>query len=297
MAIASTQLFANNTDTPQIYLGEIPVYANPIRPQLTIEYLVVGGGGASGWDIPGGGGAGGYLTGSFTFTSSLYTTSLEVIVGGGGEDPDFGTNTPSSKWFGKNSRITLPTTSSIAIGGGYGATIQGNGFNGGSGGGAAQFDLGAAVNGGLGVAGQGRNGGNIPTVGGAGESRSTGGGGAGQTGSLLRGGDGLQWLDGNYYAGGGGASVGPGSLTGSLGGLGGGGLGGTRTSPSIPGEDGQPNTGGGAGADANGKAGGSGIVIIRYQGNPVASGGDSIIVSSSYTYHKFTSVSTSSFVY
>ena len=59
----------------------------------------------------------------------------------------------------------------------------------------------------------------------------------------------------------------------------------------VSGSSAQPNTGGGAGAsfyDSNGNNGGSGIVVIRYQGSPIASGGN-VLVTETFTYHVFTS--------
>jgi hypothetical protein len=59
--------------------------------------------------------------------------------------------------------------------------------------------------------------------------------------------------------------------------------------------NGSANTGGGAGGGGNssniafaGGAGGSGIVIIRYLGNPIATGG-TISTSAGFTTHTFTS--------
>ena len=72
----------------------------------------------------------------------------------------------------------------------------------------------------------------------------------------------------DYFAGGGGGgsynNTGPGGVAG----VGGGGLGGGTDSPSNQGTEGQANTGGGGGGgdtNGSGKAGGSGIVLIRYQ--------------------------------
>ena len=47
---------------------------------LTVEYVIVAGGGAGGTGLGGGGGAGGYRTG----TTPVSATSYPVIVGGGG---------------------------------------------------------------------------------------------------------------------------------------------------------------------------------------------------------------------
>ena len=132
---------------------------------------------------------------------------------------------------------------------------------------------------------------------------AAGGGGAGAVGGNDRtgvgingqmsgiGGDGLQWFNGNYYAGGGGGGS-PTSYSPGAGGIGGGGSGsGTGATQGTPGTT---NTGGGAGgasSDAEGSTGGSGIAILRYLGTPVATGG-TITQSGGYTYHTFTSSGT-----
>ena len=81
---------------------------------------------------------------------------------------------------------------------------------------------------------------------------------------------------------------------GNDGGEGGGDGGGDGGGPSAGtvGNPGGTNTGGGGGGgnwnNANGAAGGSGIVIIRYQGTQRATGG-TITSNSGYTIHTFTS--------
>lgn len=77
------------------------------------------------------------------------------------------------------------------------------------------------------------------------------------------------------------------------GGLGGGGAG--TPAGNVPATGGTPGTGGGGGAarsatDANlgtGGQGGSGAVLVRYPGNPIASGGDEIRTVDGFTYHAF----------
>ncbi len=59
----------------------------------TIDYLVVAGGGAGGFDTGGAGGAGGFLTGSGTALSN--STSYSVTVGAGGA-PSPSTTTPAA---------------------------------------------------------------------------------------------------------------------------------------------------------------------------------------------------------
>jgi hypothetical protein len=100
------------------------------------------------------------------------------------------------------------------------------------------------------------------------------------------------------YAGGGGGAHGNLSTgtrsPGGAGGLGGGGRGTGNTLASVAGT---ANSGGGGGGgsfeddgtpfSANGKAGGSGIVIVRYRGAPRATGG-TITQADGYTIHTFT---------
>jgi hypothetical protein len=89
-----------------------------------------------------------------------------------------------------------------------------------------------------------------------------------------------------WFAGGGAGIVG------SSGGSGTGGIGGGGNAS----DSGSANTGGGGGAvyQVNAVRGGSGIVAIRYNGVPIAVGGE-ITQSAGFTYHVFRTVGTSSF--
>jgi uncharacterized protein (DUF1810 family) len=256
-----------------------------------LDYLIIGGGGGGGsWYYGGGGGAGGYLTtltptpGNTTpkpkITPSL--TNYTITVGGGGAQNQNGQN---SSAFGQT-----------AIGGGRGGQDNTNGggqagFSGGSGGGGST-GWGYTTNnaGGSATSGQGFNGG-------TGTLHAGGGGGAGQAGrngiqdaTKGVGGDGLPskirtGVD-EYRAGGGAGSIDAnyppsGSPTRVQGGLGGGGYsagststsGGWNRTPRTSAAPGQLNTGSGGGAGlhnahsefTSGGAGGSGIVIIRYE--------------------------------
>ena len=244
---------------------------------LKLEYLIVAGGGAGGNGTGGGGGAGGFTTGTIitTQTNATYT----ITVGAGG---------PISALRGSDSIISSPGIATItSYGGGGGGGANRSGTGGGSGGGGA-----VSGSGGKGVypgsayisaARQGYDGGsgNVYTGG--------GGGGAGQEGvttggSYANGGAGLDWPPGSgtYYAGGGGAG-GTSASGGFFGGSGG---------------TGTPNTGGGGGGASggvNGGPGGSGIIIIRYLGPGVATGG-TVSTSSGYTYHTFLTTGVVSFV-
>ena len=238
----------------------------------TAQVLVVAGGAGGGGEHGGGGGAGGYIA----TTSSISSNSYSITVGAGGA----GSTSPRPGQYGGDGGNSS-AFGSTAIGGGSGGYRYANGRSGGSGGGAGadgDFSVGGSGTSGQGFAGGGSTGYGDPYQGG-------GGGGASEPGVTAQsgtniatnGGDGKQWLDGNYYAGGGGGGV---AYTGSevygLGGAGGGGRGATQTATAV---SGTPNTGGGGGganryeASSNhyessigpAGSGGSGIVIVRYQ--------------------------------
>jgi len=242
-----------------------------VSEPITVQYLVVAGGGSGGFGAPGGneaggGGAGGYrssvtgeMSGRGASAESQLTLSAgnySITVGGGGAGVNSGRNNGNNSTF-----HTITST-----GGGAGGANT-NGSSGGSGGGGSH----PATNGGAGTTGQGYDGGTPPV-----SSSAGGGGGAGGAGGNGRnsgngnvpatGGIGVQSSitgTATYYAGGGGGGN-PG--TANYGGQGGGGNGqGSQGSLS----NGTDNTGGGGGGiiQSNGAAGGnggSGIVIIRY---------------------------------
>ena len=257
-----------------------------------VEYLVVAGGGSGGTSSGGGGGAGGFLSGSIDIE---YNKLYNIIVGNSGSI----SFSPVSGGNGENSRIYNDEIDITSIGGGKGAgRYTGACTDGGSGGGGSGFSNFSGCNG---TSGQGTSGGNGF---GPGNNDGAGGGGGASTsgqsadgGSGGDGGAGKQWLDGNYYAGGGGGAIydidGP--TTPGTGGIGGGGNG----QGDFPSTVGTPNTGGGGGGSlgaSNTRDGGSGIVIIRYQASSqIANGGDNIFASGSYIYHKFTTVGSGSF--
>jgi len=252
-------------------------FVTPAGFTKSVEYLIVAGGGAStnsdgtsGFGN-GGGGAGGLLQSTFTTSAS---TQYDVVVGAGGAG-NSGSGTGS---LGSNSSVFSVT----ALGGGGGgfqsSGSTGNTINGGSGGGGSSSNYPTAISGGSGTSGQGNDGGSYP----GGSYGGGGGGGAGGPGANgtawngvgAAGGAGKDYStwatatstgDSGYYAGGGGGangSAGPG-------GAGGGGDG--CAHDSLDPTAGEVNTGGGGGGtdwigtDAVGVAGGSGIVIIRYQ--------------------------------
>lgn len=104
-----------------------------------------------------------------------------------------------------------------------------------------------------------------------------------------------------WFSGGGGGGIdASGHESYGAGGYGGGGRGaytseGTSTSDweigSPKGEDAMPNTGGGGGGSRGGEsgAGGSGVVIVRYKGDPKAIGGE-VYTNGGYTIHVFSEI-------
>jgi hypothetical protein len=244
------------------------------------EYLIVAGGGGGGFDGGGGGGAGGLLQSSGTITS---TGNYTITVGAGGTGASGYNITPAT---GNNSTISKSGFTTITANGGGGASrVNSSGYtvvaasNGGSGGGGMSSNSNQASSGGSGIAGQGNDGGD--GLAGA-VWKGAGGGGAGAAGANSatnaggNGGDGLQYstwatatstgVNSGYYAGGGGGACESTGTRGS-GGNGGGGSGGA-SGGGYTAVAGTANTGGGGGggdaANDPGKAGGSGIIIIRY---------------------------------
>jgi hypothetical protein len=298
IAPSSSQAFSGSLFNTKVYsvnlLTQPSQNYNAIAPRLSkaplltpppvFELLVVAGGGGGTSGYGGGAGAGGLQYVS-NFLPTLGTT--QVITGAGGAN-----GTPGAK--GQNS--TFGTY--LSFGGGAGAGGNNVAFpavrDGGSGGGGG-YGGGTP---GTGSAGQGNSGGTA-----SGGVESAGGGGAGQAGrnandptSPYNGGSGsfitsfaaIGGSPAGWFAGGGG-----GGGTVGVGGIGGGGTGGSGI-----GQTGSANTGGGGGGGgsggAAGGAGGSGIVAIRYNGAPIAVGGE-ITQSAGFTYHVFRTVGTSSF--
>ena len=246
-----------------------------ISSPIDVDYLIIGGGGGGGMANGGGGGggAGGYLTGSTTLSAQSYS----IVIGAGGAgavSPPVSPATAGDHGIqGENSSAFGLT----AIGGGFGggdydvAPANRNGGDGGSGGGGARVYQGL---GGTATSGQGSNGGT------GGQNTGGGGGGAGQAGTNAtssyggNGGDGLaSTITGTsvFRAGGGGGGIE--STNGQIGtgGNGGGGFGGYYTAGPANGTTNTGSGGGGSGDYNNpatpfaGGAGGSGVVIIRYQ--------------------------------
>ncbi len=235
---------------------------------ITVDCLVVSGGGGGGAGSSGtsraggGGGAGGMKT--QTGQSLTSSTAYTITVGAGG---NAGNNGNASSIAGSG-LTTISTTGGGA--GAAGSSASGTaGSNGGSGGGGiAQSGAGGTA-----TSGEGNNGGvgrPNATTGGAG-----GGGGKGAVGGNTptnsAGGDGgagsesTYGIVSTYYAGGGGGGAEALQDTAGVGGIGGGGKGAGSTTVSVAGT---ANTGGGGGGGAGNSttasAGGSGIIVIRY---------------------------------
>lgn len=267
----------------------IPFYLLDNNELITIDYLVIGGGGIGGeidyGNLPetaadgGGGGAGGYIcsvpgepsganSGAASRVFYRRGDSIVLTVGGANSHSVLGPITALAGGAGGVAGFIDPIYPNLFRNGGSG------GSGGGGGGGGPTF-----INGGAGTSNQGLSGAN-----GNGEGRSTyrtnmragGGGGAGSAGSNQNGGNGLtSSITGTAVtrAGGGGGCVGTSQTTGT-GGTGGGGAGGKVLS--FGGGGGAINTGSGGGGgtyymdagfgpEFHGAGnGGSGIVVLRY---------------------------------
>lgn len=250
----------------------------------SIDVLIVGGGGAGGNAGSTGGGGGGGEVRWETGVSVTPSVPVTITVGSGGPAASGTAVGPS----GSQSAFGMLTAAGGG-GGGAGASIAGG--NGASGGGAA------ASNGATGSAGTGSPGGNGGTAVATASSQQTGGGGGGAGGAGANaaaqvggnGGPGIDHStqvgsdvgDSGWFGGGGGGGKRYSDTGGDAGagGNGGGGRGclgsltaGTATTQAAPGN---PATGGGGGGAGNGnsgttvgRAGGSGVVIVVYDGPP-----------------------------
>ncbi len=239
------------------------------------EILVVGGGGGGGGDGGGGGGGGGIVH----KTSQTIPSKNYVVVVGRGGIGNMATSGGSSSGNGLDSSIDI-TGVEVAKGGGGGATRThgGRASNGGSGGGGAGGSV-SQTNSGLGVSGQGSNGGkgyndNFTSSGGG----SSGGGGGGKNAAGIQaaeyvggsGGEGYaSSISGTSYVyssgGGGGRSGGAGTAGLGGNGAGKGGTGSTAISKLGGAATGYGSGGGGGGQSSLGGSGKQGIVIIRYE--------------------------------
>jgi len=277
-------------------------------PSFSVDYLVVAGAGAGGFNYGGGGGAGGLRTsygstsgGGASAESSLTLvsgTNYSLTIGAGGSAPT-ASNTDPTTYSGSSSSFFTVTTVGGG-GGGDGSYWDNNsvgGAAGGSGGGGPVPSSGSTT-GGAGTTDQGY-------AGGAGSRLHTGGGGgaagigeAGGVDGTNYGGDGGNGLavdilsttnattasvgevsGGNTFFAGGGGGMGWAAI--GTGGVGGGGNGAYLSTTAA--QDGSANTGGGGGGNdtttTNG-AGGSGVVILRYPSSKTITVGSGIIEAS-----------------
>ncbi len=277
--------------------GADTVITDTVRPQLKVEFLVVGGGGAGGGKTGGGGGGGGVVSNMGGRPLRVDDGQFNVTVGAGA---------PGGQPFTSPSANGNPSSFNgiVAKGGGGGGANALKGADGGSGGGGGHendsLPAGSRSTAGKGWPGQGNDGGSGSNE--AGVYGGGGGGGAGAVGgkgSPTKGGDGGSGVSNAItgtpvlYAagGGGGAFLGLAPARG-LGGAGGGGNGGAGSAANIiqptAGQNGTGSGGGGqrSNASTTGGAGGSGVVIIRYQGTPRSTGGV-ITQAGGYTIHTF----------
>jgi hypothetical protein len=304
IAPSSSQAYSGSLFFVRAYRTEtlsVPYYNyNPSKTRLQVNFkppilarvLVVAGGGSGASNFGGGGGgAGGFIE----TTIPLSITTYNVQVGGGGVAPS---NSPAgqSGTNGSSSFFSAAPSILTAIGGGRGGNENGGAGagtiagSGGSGGGAGSRYNSSTV--GQGTFGQGFNGGTGAFQGGGGGGGAAGSGSnAPSTSNGGNGGAGIaSTISGvlTYYAGGGGGGA---NFTPGTGGIGGGGNGANST-----GQPGSVNTGGGGGGSNGNRGGngGSGIVIIRYSGPPIATGGTITSVGGD-TIHTFTTTGSSTF--
>ncbi|MFY7886083.1 MAG: beta strand repeat-containing protein, partial [Dolichospermum sp.] len=301
----------------------VTVYSLPvvdsIRGLSTIEILAIGGGGGAGGPdgpVGAGGGGGGAVYAKYNLpsnASSIYT----VGVGGGGG-------------FGQGCSGNAAGGTAGVNGGGTGGNAGVGGCSGGGGGGGGWSGFFQGTNyfvvAGGGAGGGGSNEGtanDVATPGGGNQSIANGTNMTGQNGTAFSGDGGGGGAAGGGFYGGAGQSNLTGSGT-SNGGANysnstnrisfalyngnngaansGSGIGGQGTTSSIPnatdfnytntlGKGGNAQGNGGTSPTANGN---NGVVIIRYLGSPIATGG-TITQSGGYTLHTFSTAGTSTF--
>ena len=288
-------------------VGGASYASEPPPPSLSlVQFLLVAGGGSGGSRHAGGGGAGGYIS-NVTYPITL-GTQYTIVVGGGAASV---TGSPSTLagLNGANTYISSPALAAniTAVGGGAGAAAApqnaGNGGSGGGGGGfAGVFGTGygfpsptqQGFPGGPGS--QGANGYDGNGGGGAGGTAIPSGAGGGKGGVGL-----YNSISGSNVAYAGGGSSRTDLPTGIPGGLGGGGNGGNDAS--IRATAGNVNTGGGGGGDTlgqPGRAGGSGIAIIRYPDtyavNATVTGSPNVIYANANIIYRFWQSGTIQFI-
>ena len=284
------------TGTQWQVVGEQTTPAGP-GASADIEYLVVAGGGAGGFDLTAGGGAGGLLSSSLSSIESGSSITVTIGAGGSGYTTGGVTSTADGTASSIASAAGTSFTTVSTVGGGGGSRVATTpGRDGGSGGGCGRGNQGA-TNPGSGTVGQGNDGGADTD-----SPAGTGGGGAGAAGGTAsgtgnpstggNGGDGKQSSitgTSTYYAGGGGGGGYYGSA--GTGGSGGGGNGSGGNGQNNQ-ESGDANTGGGGGGGGQNStaaaSGGSGVAIFAYDSGSInAAGGIVGDAGNGRKYHQF----------
>jgi len=266
---------------------------------LTIDYLIVGGGGGAGFDVGGGGGAGGVVVGT-AFSIAPGSTAIAFTIGGGG-------TSAQSAVVGNNGNATTATFSGstgagavVAPGGGGGGSHTGAnnsptlGQSGGSGGGGGSQ---------YGSSGGGSSQGSYPSFNGVGYGNSGGTSYTGQWGGGSGGGAGGAGVTGTgaYVTGGAPYTS---SISGSSVNYAGGGYGNSDSGTVyVTGYNSSNVQQGYYGYGANGTGapnnssynGNPGIAIVRYLGSTQFATGGTTSTSGGYFIHTFTSSGTLTF--
>ena len=241
--ITFTQL-GNNFFIPQNYQ----------YPPLQISYLIAGAGGEA---FSGGGGGGQFVTGSMLLPVTTVVSAIGASITTG--------TTAQTQISGSSSFFGGVESKGGGNGGFHVGPGPKNGWNGANGGGGGLGGASVSYPGGTGIAGGFSGGASQANTGGGGGGASASGTG---DGGSISGGAGKQWLDGNYYCGGGGGEF---TLGGGLG-----------CAPA----------GGGGGNNGSGPSG-PGVVIVRYSGSLAVATGGTITTDGSFVYHTFSAVSSS----
>lgn len=253
------------TNANGVGLDSVATNSVTIPTIVTVNYLVIaggggGGGGSGGGSQGGGAGAGGYRTSAGTSGAGSAAESALAISAGSNFTVTVGAGGAGGNPVG-NSGSDSVFSNIGSTGGGRGGGQGSNAFDGGSGGGKGSFNANIAF--GAGTAGQGTNGGTTNNDnGGGGGGGAANAGGPGGVGFGANGGNGIDSnITGNLVTRGGGGG-GSGNSGAGNGGSGGGGA----AVNSGTGTAGTANTGGGGGSarSSAGGGGGSGIVVLRY---------------------------------
>ena len=299
------QITTNNATATLVYQDATKGWTSQdliLAPQtINTEYFLIGGGATGGeGSVGGGGGAGGLYTGTYTFDIG---NTINITIGAGG------TTRAANGWGNNGNDSTITGAFSVTAGGGLGNIVSQSG--GGTGVGSSGYPQ---RPGGVEYAGYEINtyhdgsGAGLGADGNPGVSTSQSAGADGGHGTqnfsewAIATGTGEMVGGVGYYGGGGGAFGwwrNNANLCGNSwncstgkGGYGGGGDGAPHSETATASNNGAANTGGGGGNGSTSVPnGGSGICIIRYTGDPQATGG-TIVTTGGYTYHTFTASGT-----